>query len=250
VRPVGGRGGAAPRQIIILGTGGNCIDILDTIDEINARAFEATSPSYDCLGFLDDNPATWETEVAGLKVLGPLAGAHQYPDAVFVNGIGSERNFWRKETILARTGLPRERFQSIVHPTASVSRMSSLGAGVVIFQNVTVTSNVRIGDHVIILPNSVVSHDVSVGDYTSIAGGVCVSGGVSIGTSCYLGSNCSIVPNVSIGDYALIGMGGVVLGDVAENSVMVGNPARFLRHTRTDPALPGETSQLNSESRA
>jgi acetyltransferase-like isoleucine patch superfamily enzyme len=110
--------------------------------------------------------------------------------------------------------------------------MATLGAGTVILQNVTVTSNVRIGDHVIVLPNSVISHDSVVGDYTCIAGGVCVSGGVTIGRNCYLGTNSSIIELVTIGDYSLVGMGSVVLTDVAVESVVVGNPSRFLRQTR------------------
>ncbi|HEV8639098.1 MAG TPA: acetyltransferase [Chloroflexota bacterium] len=223
----------APRQIVILGTGGNCIDILDTIDEINA-----TCPThdgfvgYECLGFLDDNRENWGREICRLKVLGPLGAAAEFPEARFVNGIGSQFNFTRKDAIIAKTGLRPERFETIVHPTASVSRMSTLGAGTVILQNVTVTSNVRIGDHVIVLPNTVISHDCVVGDYTCIAGGVCVSGGVKIGRNCYLGTNSSIIEQVTIGDFSLVGMGSVVLRDVAADSVVVGNPSRFLRHTR------------------
>src|SRR5262245_3927781 len=215
-----------------MGTGGNCIDILDTIDEINARRPGRDGfLGYQCLGFLDDNPESWGRELCGLKVLGPLSAAAEFPEAGFVNGIGSQHNFTRKDAIIAKTGLPLERFETIVHPTASVSRMSALGPGTVILQNVTVTSNVRIGAHVIVLPNSVISHDSVVGDYTCIAGGVCVSGGVTIGRSCYLGTNSSIIEQVTIGEYSLVGMGSVVLRDVAERSVVVGNPSRFLRHT-------------------
>jgi sugar O-acyltransferase (sialic acid O-acetyltransferase NeuD family) len=226
----------ASKQLIILGTGGNCVDILDTIREINARAPGSGGPVYECLGFLDDEPSTWGVELWGVKVLGRLARAGEFPDAVFVNGIGSERNFWRKAAIIAQTGLPLGRFETVIHPTASVSATSILGAGVVIFQNVTVTTNVTIGDHVIVLPNSVISHDVVVGEYTCIAGGVCVSGGVRIGRSCYLGTNSAVISNVAVGDFALVGMGSVVLGDVAEGTVVVGNPARYLRRTREEVA--------------
>jgi sugar O-acyltransferase (sialic acid O-acetyltransferase NeuD family) len=165
-------------------------------------------------------------------VLGPLDAAARFRDAYFVNGIGSPGNFWKKDAIIAKTGVPLEQFESIVHPTASVSRTARLGHGVVLFQHVTITSNVQIGHHVIVLPNTVVSHDDVIGDYSCIAGGVCISGGVTVGRSCYLGSNCTIIGNVAIGECCLIGMGSAVLRDVPANSVVAGNPARFLRYTR------------------
>lgn len=216
------------KPIIILGTGGNCIDILDTINEINNAS---SSTVYDCVGFLDDDRDNWGKELFGTKVLGPLESANDHPGCYFVNGIGSPFNFWRRDEIVAKAKIPDDRFETIVHPTASISKMSQLGFGTVILQLVTVASNVSIGNHVIVLPNTVISHDSSVGDFTCITGGVCISGGAKIGKSCYLGTNSSIIGNISIGDRCLVGMGSVVLGDVTENSAVVGNPASFLRET-------------------
>lgn len=214
------------KEIVILGTSGNCIDILDTINEINS-----ISPKYKCIGFLDDNRDNLGKDYHGVKVVGSLSQAMNFKDAFFVNGIGSSLNFWKKQNIIQKTMIPIERFETIVHPTASVSKFSQIGFGTVIFQNVTITSNVKVGSHVMILPNTVISHDDVIGDYTCIAGGVCVSGGVTIGQSCYVGTNCSIIGNISIGNYCLIGMSSNVLKDVADNSVMVGNPASFMRKT-------------------
>lgn len=216
------------KQIIILGTGGNCIDILDTINEINERAGQAL---YQCIGFLDDDPQTWEKEFHGVKVAGNLQSAKKYPDSRFVNGIGSPNNFWRKREIIAKTEIPHDRFETIIHPTASVSKMSKLGFGTVILQNVTIASNVTIGNHVIVLPNTVISHDCNIGDYSCITAGVCISGGANIGESCYLGTNSSIIGNTNIGKNSLVGMSSVVLESVSENTVVVGNPAGFLRNT-------------------
>ena len=220
---------ASPKTLIILGSDGNCVDILDTVNEINAHS---KTPQYECLGFLDDDQQKWGQESWGVPILGPLDSAPQYPDAYFVNGIGSAHNFWKKEAIIAKTRVPLDRFETIVHPSASVSRMARLGKGVVVFQLVTITNQVSIGNHVIILPNSVISHDVVIGDYTCITGGVCISGLVTIGRDCYLGTNSSISGGVKIGNGCLLGMGSVIRHDVSENSVMVGNPARFLRKTQ------------------
>ena len=218
------------KKIIILGTGGNSVDILDTLNDLNVHH---QSLRYQCLGFLDDDAQRWDSPFHGTKILGPLKSANQYPDCYFVNGIGSPNNFWKKREIIAQTGMPDERFETIIHPTASVSAMATLGLGTVVFQNAVITSNSKIGNHVVILPNTIVSHDDIVGDYTCVAGGVCISGRVNIGHSCYLGTNCSIIGDAVIGNNCLIGMASVVLGNVPENTVVVGAPARFLRKTIT-----------------
>jgi acetyltransferase-like isoleucine patch superfamily enzyme len=55
---------------------------------------------------------------------------------------------------------------------------------------------------------------------------------VVVGCSCYIGTNSSIIESVKIGDYCLIGMSSVVLKNVEENTVVVGNPAKVIRMTR------------------
>jgi sugar O-acyltransferase (sialic acid O-acetyltransferase NeuD family) len=214
------------RGVVILGVGGNSVDILDTLHDLNDAAGHTR---YECIGFLDDNEALWGSVRHGVKVLGPLASAAELSDCWFVNGIGTPENFLVKERIIAKAGIGAGRFLTVVHPTASVSRMATLGHGTVVFQNVTITSNVRIGEHVIILPNTVVSHDCQVGDYTCLAGGVCISGNVRVGRTCYLGTNSTIIGGIDIGEGSLVGMGSVVLADVPAGQVVVGNPARFLR---------------------
>jgi sugar O-acyltransferase (sialic acid O-acetyltransferase NeuD family) len=214
------------RNIVILGTGGNCVDILETILDINDAA---TRPLYQCIGFLDDDPARHGESLHGVPVIGGLKQAGSIADALFVNGIGSPRNYWRKPEIIASTGLADDRFVSIVHPSARVSRFASVGVGTVILQNSVINSNARIGRHVVILPLSVVIHDCVIGDYATIAGGVCVSARARIGRASYLGSNSSIIGDVSVGERCLVGMGSVVLKDVADGAVVAGSPARVLR---------------------
>lgn len=218
-----------PQKILILGTGGNSVDILDTLNDLNDARGER---AYECVGFLDDDAQQCGREILGARVLGGLDRAAQYADAFFVNGIAGVNSFWKKREIIARTRMPRERFETIIHPTASVSRTARIGRGVVIFQNVTITSNVVIGDHVMVLPNTILSHDDVIGEYTSIAGGASISGNVRVGSSCYIGAHVSIKEGVTIADGSLIGMGSVVLRDVAENCVVVGNPARVLRNVK------------------
>lgn len=217
-------------NIVILGTGGNCVDILDTLNAINSAAGDAR---FRCAGFLDDDPATHGSTVRGVPVLGGLSQARSFPEARFVNGIGSPRNFWRKQEIISTTGVSDDRFVTVVHPSAQVSPLATLGTGTVVLQNSVIAAGAAVGRHVMILALCVVSHDSVIGDYSTLANAACISGNVQTGQACYFGAHCSVREGVVVGDFALCGMGSNVLDDVLADSVMVGNPARRLRRTRS-----------------
>lgn len=52
---------------------------------------------------------------------------------------------------------------------------------------------------------------------------------VEIGDNCWIGANVVILPGVTIGANSVIGAGSVVVRDIPENCVAVGNPCRVLR---------------------
>jgi len=213
------------RKLVIVGTGGTSVDIYDAV--LAQRA--AGNTTFEPFCFLDDTPSRIGQVHYGLPVKGPLESARDMADCMFINGIGSPNNFWRRDDFVRRLGIAEDRFATIVHPTASVSSLASVGSGTAILQHVTVSANARIGSHVVILPNTVISHDCTVGDYTCITGGVCLSGNVDVEAFCYLGSNCTVIGGRRLHTKSLVGMGAVVLEDVPSNAIVVGNPARFLR---------------------
>jgi len=210
-----------PCNIIILGVNGNCVDMAEAV-ELLVRRGELLRVA----GFLDDNEEMQGRIVAGYPVLGKLADARKFPEARFINGIGSTRSYSRKPEIIASTGVPVERWATVVHPAAFVSPRARLGRGSVVLANASVCTSAVVGDHVLVLPNSIISHDTVIGDFTSIASGVCISGVCKIGSRCYLGSNCVIREGLCVGDGALVGMGAVVTKNVPAGAVVVGNPAK------------------------
>jgi len=215
-------------KIIILGTGGNCVDILEALLDINSGS---SDPIYNILGFLDDDAEKQKKTFDGFPVLGGLAKAQELSDALFINGIGSVSNFGKKKQILDSMGIGLGRFHTLIHPTSYVSRSSKIGNGTVLLPQVTVASHVVVGNHVIVLPQSSLSHDVVVGDYATITGGVNIAGRVKVGELAYLGTGSSIRGGVKIGARALVGMGSVVLEDVLDDTVVVGIPAKKLKAT-------------------
>ena len=67
-------------------------------------------------------------------------------------------------------------------------------------------------------------------DGVVLASGVTLAGAVRVEAGTYLGQSCTVRQFQKIGAGSLIGMGAVVVDDVAPKSVMIGNPARLLRH--------------------
>lgn len=214
------------QDLVILGTAGNSLEILDAVIAWNANG---ASPTHRVIGFLDDNEGVWATSIHGVPVLGGLKRVSELGHAVFVNGIGSTRTFMRKHLIIDSLGLPDDRFAKISHPSAVVSSFATVGAGSVLLQNVVVCSRAKVGRHVQVLPLSVISHDAVLDDFSTIAGGVCISGHVRVGPSSYIGSNASVREGVSIGNEALVAMGSVVLRDVEPRARIGGVPATALR---------------------
>jgi acetyltransferase-like isoleucine patch superfamily enzyme len=52
---------------------------------------------------------------------------------------------------------------------------------------------------------------------------------VDIGENCWIGSNVTVLGGVKIGNGCVIGAGTIVLKNVPENSIVVGNPGRIVR---------------------
>lgn len=52
-----------------------------------------------------------------------------------------------------------------------------------------------------------------------------------IGNNVWIGAHAIVLGDVKVGDNAVIGAGAVVLKDVAPNTVVAGNPAKFIKYT-------------------
>ena len=96
--------------------------------------------------------------------------------------------------------------------------------------------DVKVGKCVFIGPNVVFTddpHPMKCPHYLECAGGATVEDYVKIG------ANCTILPAVRIGKHALIGAGTVVVRDVRERAVIVGNPGRETGTIGTLTCPPG-----------
>jgi len=221
-----------PGAVVVLGASGNALDILDIIDALGAP--------WKVAGVLDDGRDKG-SRFGGLPVLGTLAESAALADAVFVNGIASERTHRRKLGIIARTGLDAARFVTLIHPLAAVSRHATIGHGSCIGAGCAVSGQVEIGAHAWLGNRAVIGHDCVLGAGVTVAPSATLAGGVTLGAQSFVGSGALLRPGITIGEGALIGMGAVVLNNVPPGAVVVGNPARPLERSA---ARSGASDQI------
>ncbi|HET9645911.1 MAG TPA: NeuD/PglB/VioB family sugar acetyltransferase [Burkholderiaceae bacterium] len=192
------------------------------------EALDCLSDAFRCMAFIDDSSDRHGTDALGNLVMGREALTH-WPDAQILAVPGSPASYLDRADAIRSLGVPPSRFAQVIHPTARISPLATVGRNVLIMAGVVVTSNATIEDHTCILPNTVVHHDVVIGEFSLIGSHVTLAGGVHIGRNCYIGSGSTLKNGIQVGERALIGLGSTVIRDVDADRRVAGNPARELR---------------------
>lgn len=210
-------------ELIIVGAGGTSRDIAWAVEEINE-----INPRWKILGFLDDDPAKAGQAIDGYPVLGAIERVSFYPSASLIVGVASYLSQGLRKKIVERLGFPRERFATIIAPSARVSRNAAVGAGSAVLPCSVISHEAVIGDHVLVTQACVIGHHAVLSDYVTLASQVTVGGSAKLEPDVYAGAGCIIRDGITIGCGAVVGMGATVVSDVAPEDTVAGNPARSL----------------------
>ena len=200
---------------VIVGAGGHARTVIHTLHCLNI------SPK----GVLDQYREPDE-KVLNTPILDDSSKFKKYiKDNIFIIAIGD--NASRMEhynRIKDEGGL----FEAVVHPTCEFSKSSRVGEGTLIAQQAVICPNSEIGNNVIINSRALVEHDAKVGNHAHIAPDVSLAGKVTIHEGAFIGLRAVVKDGVSIGRWAKVGAGAVVVSDVPDGAVVVGNPARIV----------------------
>lgn len=210
------------QDLVILGAGGASREIAEAVEDINRG-----QPTWNLLGFLDDDQTKIGLVVNGARVLGPISTAARY-SALFLIGIAATLNRRARQRVVETLGIRQDRFAVVIHPSASVSRYAKIGWGSAILHNVVITPDAVVGNHVIVEYGAMIGHDALVEDFVTIGPGAIVSGSVRLCQGAFLGAGSMIRDGLTVNEDALVGMGAVVVKDVERQSTVVGSPARQL----------------------
>lgn len=199
-------------KVVLYGASGHCKVIIDSI-HLMGDTVES---------ILDDNPQ--KTSIFGIPV--NQANGHQInKEALLTISIGNNKV---RKAISERINA---KFHTVIHPTAIISRYSSVGEGTVIMAGTIINPDVVIGKHSIVNTGAVIDHDCQIGDYAHISPNASLAGDVIVGEGTHIGIGACVIQGVRIGKWAVIGAGAVILKDVEDYAVVVGNPGKVIKYT-------------------
>lgn len=209
-------------KIVIIGAGGHAKVVAECIDE----------KVYEIVGFLDKDDMCVGEQRAGISIVGNDANPQYWKEMGIqgcIMGIGHVGNSAIRNKAYKRFKDAGFHMITAIHKSSIVSKNAVIDDGVVIMPGAIVNANAHIQENAIINSNSVVEHDTIIGFGTHVAPGSTISGGVVVGENVLIGVGSSIIQARKIGDNAIVGAGAVVIKDVPEDTLVLGNPARIVR---------------------
>lgn len=206
------------KDLIIVGASGFGRELLMAVKEINM-----VSPTWNVLGFIDDNIHALDGIECDCKVLGTISGWTQKDNELYAIAIA--KTLTKKAVIkeLLKKGV---KFATIIHPTARVGNSTVLGEGIVLFSYVDISVNCKVGDFVFMNSYAQVGHDAEIGDYSTLFPNCAVAGGSVLEAGVTVGTAASTYPGIRIGSYATVGMNSAVIRNVKSGCTVMGVPAK------------------------
>lgn len=120
-------------------------------------------------------------------------------------------------------------FATLIHPTAVISKSSTIGQGTVVMAGVVINARASIGEGVIVNTSSSVDHDCKLDGYCHIGVGAHLAGTVYVGKETFVGAGAIIINNINIGENVILGASTTVISDICEQGTYVGTPARRIK---------------------
>jgi len=210
------------KEIYILGIGRNTVTVMDLAEDCGYKIAGLLHYNFDRIG----------ESYFGLSIIGCFEDVLQNESLkgmIFALSMGNLRiRSELYDKIISKGG----EIPSLIHPSCVVSRRATIGNGVQIMPGSIVQGDTIVGNDTVITVNSVVAHSAKVGKHCLISGQVMVGAYSTVDDMTHIGQGSTIVSGKvnRVGSNCILGAGAVLLNDMPDNSIYVGNPAHILKY--------------------
>ena len=209
-------------DLVIVGARGHGKEIASLVEAING-----VCPTWNLLGFVDDDPVDEARASLGYPILGGLGWLEDHLGMSVAIAVGNPRS---RAAVVARLAACDLIYPSLVHPSAILHEPTvEIGEGVLVFAGTTVMVEAVLRDHVHVNLHCTISHNAQIGAYSIVNPGANLSGDVILEPGVYIGTGACMIQGLTIGSGSIIGAGATVVDSIPANVVAVGTPARPIR---------------------
>lgn len=204
------------KKLVIVGNGGFAREVEWLVERINA-----VSPTWDFLGFIDDNQDN-------PKTIGNDDYVVAFQEELYV-AIAIGTSGIREKIYKNYKQNPNIRFANLIDPSVMCSHRVVFGEGNIICAGTIITVDIRIGNCNIINLDCTVGHDAVLEDFVTVNPSVNISGNVHLGAGTNIGTGTQIIQGISVGANSIVGAGAVVNRELPANCTAVGIPAKVIK---------------------
>jgi sugar O-acyltransferase (sialic acid O-acetyltransferase NeuD family) len=184
---------------------------------------------YEKVVFFDD--FSNEPYSNGIKILGNSDAIEnefekQSFDEILI-GIGYKHLAVRKQ--LFERFINKIPFGKIIHSTSWIDKTATVKEGCVIYPCCCIDAQVVVGQNTLLNISCSVAHDTHIGKHSFLSPRVALAGFVTVEEMCILGINATVIDNINIVSKTQLGGGSVVIKNIEQSGLYVGNPIRFIR---------------------
>lgn len=210
-------------KIIVIGGPGPAVVVSNAIMHAQSR-FGADVQLH---GLLNDSQVG--EKINGIPVVGSLSDAHKLAKEgyQFIYTIYKMGHQPQRMELFKSLGISEDQMYTFVHPMAYVAPDVHLAPGVAVMPNASISPNTSVGMGTLVMSNAFIGHDTTIGRHCFIAATSCVGSYIKVEDGVWVGFNATIRGKQTIGSCSAIGIGSVVVSDIPEQELWIGNPARF-----------------------
>lgn len=172
-------------------------------------------------GFLDDNPTS--PVVMNVPVF-LSSEVSEFNGLKIIIGIGNNRI---RKVVSQRLNTS---YLTVLHPSSVVCSSAVVGVGTVVMAQAVVNACSKIGSHCIINSGAIVEHDCVLEHYVHVSPNAALAGNVVVGEGTQIGIGAVVIQGITIGKWVTIGAGAVIINDVPDFAVVVGNPGKIIKY--------------------